>query len=129
MSWREILSLKGTNLWHIANSVGWNILWTSASLLITSYTLERVPEAAAIFQNGLMVSVFLGSLTAGFVLGKLADDGRGMTYGVIGSLGSVALALFIVLPSGGILGLMLAIIAIAGGLNGGLLSLRKSSPK
>ena len=129
MNLKEIFNLQGINLWHIASSVGWNILWTSASLLVTYYTLEKIPEAVTIFQIGLMLVVFLVSLTAGYIFGRLADDGRGMTYGAIGSLGSVALALFIVLPSGGILGLKLAIIAIAGGLNGGLFSLRKSRSK
>jgi hypothetical protein len=128
MKWRDIFNMKGINLWHIANSVGWNILWTGGSLLFTFYFLGNSPDAFLILQIGLMISVFVGSFTAGLVIGRLAADRRGLTYGVIGSLGSVILALFIVLPSGGILGLMLAVIALAGGLNGGTMSLRGHPP-
>ena len=128
MKWRDILNLKGINLWHIANSVGWNILWTGGSLLLTIYLLGKSPGALIFLQLGLMIIFFVGPLTAGLIFGNLASDGRGITYGIIGSLGSVILALFIVLPSGGILGLMLAVIALAGGLNGGLMSLKRQPP-
>jgi hypothetical protein len=64
----------------------------------------------------------------GYIFGKLAGDGRGLTYGVVGSSGSVVLCLILVLPSGGLLGIMLAVISIAGGINGGLLCLRNYRP-
>jgi len=129
MNIKDIFNLKGVNYWHIGNSVGINILWTGLSLAITYYFLEKSPESALLIQLGLMISFFLGPLVAGLLTGRLAADGRGLTYGVIGSLGSVALALFLILPTGGLLGVMLVIIAIAGGLNGGLFSLRKSHQK
>ena len=128
MKWRDIFNLKGINLWHIANSLGWNILWIGGSLLLTFYFLGKSPGALLIIQLGLMTIFFIGPLTAGIIFGRLASDGRGITYGVIGSFGSIILALFIVLPGGGILGLMLAVIALAGGLNGGLMSLKGGSP-
>jgi hypothetical protein len=124
MNWGDIFNFRGINFWHIASSVGLNVLWTGGSLLFTFYFLGRSKDILLILQLGLMISVFMGSLIAGLLFGKLAADGRGLTYGLIGSLGSAALSLFIVLPSGGILGLMLAVIAIAGGVNGGILSLR-----
>ncbi len=129
MIFRNIFNLRGINLWHLANSVGWNILWTGGSLLIIFYLLGKSPDTYLILQLVLMLSVFIGSLIAGFLFGKLAADGRGPTYGVFGSLGSIILSLFIVFPSGGILGIMLAVIAVAGGINGGLLSMRKFPQK
>ena len=129
MNIREIFNLKGTNYWYIGNSVGLNILWTGITLVTSYYFLEKSPETAILIQIGLMMSFFLGPLLAGFLTGLLASDGRGLTYGVIGSLGSAAFALFMILPTGGILGVMLALIALAGGLNGGLFSLRKISKR
>jgi hypothetical protein len=129
MSLKDIFNLRGINFWHIGNSVGWNILWTGASLLLTFYFLEKSPDTAMILQLGLMISIFLGTFLAGLIFGRLAADDRGLTYGLIGSFGSVAICVFLVIPAGGILGLMLAIIALAGGLNGGLFSLRKPTRK
>lgn len=127
MNLSEIFNFRGINLWHIASSAGMNLLWTGGSLFFTFYFLGKSEIAMPIVQLGLMISVFIGSLLAGFIFGRLAADGRGPTYGVIGSLGSVSLSIFLVLPSGGILGLMLAVIALAGGLNGGLISMRGPS--
>lgn len=128
MIFRNIFNFRGINFWHLANSVGWNILWTGASLLIIFFGLGKSQQGFLLLQIGLMVSIFVGPLIAGFLFGHLAADGRGLTYGVVGSLGSVVLSLIFILPSGGFLGLMLAVIAIAGGLNGGLLSLRRHPP-
>jgi len=125
LNWRDIFSFRGVNLWHLASSVGWNILWTGGSLVFSIYFLEKSPDSYLVIQLGLMITIFVVSLAAGLLFGKLGADGRGLTYGVIGSLGSAMLSLFIILPSGGLLGLMLAAIALAGGLNGGLLSMRK----
>jgi hypothetical protein len=124
MNFREIFNFRGINLWHIASSVGLNLLWTGGSLIFTFYFLGKSGDAVLILQLFLMISVFIGPFLAGLIFGQLAADGRGLTYGVIGSLGSVSLAIFLVLPSGGILGLMLAVIALAGGINGGLMSMR-----
>jgi hypothetical protein len=120
-----MFNFRGINFWHLANSVGWNILWTGISLLIIFFVLGKTQQSLLLLQLVLMVSIFVGSLTAGLLFGRLAADGRGLTYGVVGSLGSVLLSLIFILPSGGFLGIMLAVIAIAGGINGGLLSLRR----
>jgi hypothetical protein len=89
---KEIFNLRGTNYWHIANSVGLNILWTGITLATTYYFLEKSPESALLIQLGLMICFFLGPLMAGLLIGRLSSDGRGLTYGIIGSLGSAALA-------------------------------------
>jgi len=65
----------------------------------------------------------------GYFAGKIAADGRGPAYGVYGSLGSVAVFLYVLLSSGGILGIMVAASAVFGGLNGGLFSVRKPKRK
>jgi hypothetical protein len=73
-----------------------------------------------------MIGIFIGTLFIGWIIGKLAGDRRGPTYGIIGSLASAGVVLFLILPTGGIFGFLLALIAIAGGLNGGIFSLRQS---
>lgn len=126
MNLKYIFNLRGINGWHLANTLGWNFLGTSAVLLAIYYLLEKNPTRIVFFQIFLLIGFFLVPLTGGLLFGRLAGDNRGLTYGVVGSLVSVALSLFLVLPSGGILGVMLAIIAVAGGLNGGLLGYKRA---
>jgi hypothetical protein len=121
MNWQQLFNLRGTNLWLIGANVGWNVIWALFSLFIGANILSRAEEAVAIVQVGLMVSAFIGPFLGGWLTGKVASDGRGPTYGVIGSLGSVMLILITLLPAG-ILGLMIAAVALAGGLNGGVFS-------
>jgi len=124
MNWMRLFDLRGTNLWLIAASVGCNVIWTALTLFLGISVLGSGESAVAIVQLALMVSEFLGPLLCGWFIGWMAADGRGLTYGLIGSLGSVALILF-TLFSTGITGLMVAVVALAGGLNGGLLSERR----
>ena len=121
MNWKQLFDLRGTNLWLIAAAVGCNVLWTLLTLFTGVFVLANDESATAIVQLGLMISEFLGPFFSGWFIGWTAADGRGPTYGVIGSLGSVGLILFMLLPTG-IIGLMVAVVALAGGLNGGLLS-------
>lgn len=124
MDFKDLFNLKGINYWHLANAAGLNLLWTGAILVFTLYFLEKAPDTAAILQSGLILGIFIGTLGIGWLVGKMAADQRGPTYGVIGSLASTALIIFLILPSGGILGLLLIFVALAGGLNGGLLSIK-----
>jgi len=121
MSWKQIFDLRGTNLWLIGASIGWNVIWTFVTLLAAYRALGGLENAVPVVQLGLMLSAFVGPFLSGWLTGRLAADGRGPTYGTIGSLGSVVLILIVLLPSG-ILGLLVAVVALAGGLNGGLLS-------
>ena len=124
MNWKQLLDLHGINFWLLASGIGMNMIWTFISLLIAFYSLPRVEDATGTIQLGLMVSLFLGTFLIGWLIGKLADDGRGPTYGLISSLGSLMLILIAVLPAG-IFGLLVAIVVLAGGLNGGLFSQRR----
>jgi len=129
MNLKDIIKLRGINGWHLANTLGWNLLGTSLVLMSTRYFLEKKPTTTVFLQLFLFIGIFLVSLTGGLLFGRLAADNRGLTYGVLGSFASAALSLFLVVPSGGILGAMLAIISVAGGFNGGLLSYKKAKRK
>jgi len=124
MNWRQLFNLRSTNLWLIGVGIGWNVVWTFVTLLIAFRVLSRNESMVPAIQLMLMVSAFLGPFLSGWFTGRLAADGRGPTYGVIGSLVSVVLTLVVLVPSG-ILGLLVAVVALAGGLNGGLLSQRR----
>ncbi len=126
MNFTNFFNPKGCNYWYLVSSFLLNFLWTGTTLAIAYYFLQTPAAAASGFlQLGALISVFIGAFIGGLLFGTVAADGRGPTYGAIGSLGSVSLSLFFFATIGGIVGLMLAIIAIAGGLNGGLFSLRK----
>jgi hypothetical protein len=125
MNWKAFIDLRGLNFWLLASGVILNFIWTFFVLLITLRLLTYDPQGATGVQLGLMVGVFAGAFVAGWGIGKWAGDNRGPTYGLIGGLGSAGPILFVMLPAGGVLGLLAAAMALFGGLNGGLVSLKR----
>jgi len=124
MNWRQLLNLRGINFWWLGSAIGLNGIWTLITLFFAFRLLSIDASAADTVQLGLMISAFLGTFVVGWFTGRMADDGRGPTYGLVGSLGSLALVLFVLVPTG-IVGLLVAGTVVAGGLNGGLLSQRR----
>jgi MFS family permease len=120
--------LRGINFWWLASGVGLNLSWAVVVLLFIFRVLSAGIDTVENMQLVLMVGFFIGPLVIGWLIGRWADDGRGPTYGLIGSIGSLVLILYAVLPSGP-LGLLVALVALAGGLNGGLLSQRRRRPE
>jgi hypothetical protein len=100
------------------------MIWTFVTLMVSYGVLTQTGPAVETLQIGMMVSILVGNFLTGWLIGRMADDNRGPTYGLLSSLGSLVLIFFVVLPTG-ILGLLVAAMAIAGGLNGGILSLRR----
>jgi MFS family permease len=128
MNWKELFNLRGINFWWLASGVGLNLSWAVVVLLFIFRVLSAGIDTVENMQLVLMVGFFIGPLVIGWLIGRWADDGRGPTYGLIGSIGSLVLILYAVLPSGP-LGLLVALVALAGGLNGGLLSQRRRRPE
>jgi len=125
VNWKDLFNLRGLDLWLVGVSFGWSVLWAFVSLLVAFLVLRANPDAAGTAQTGLMLSAFLGSLLSGWLLGRRAADGRGLTYGLITGLITAVLFGIVLIPIGGMLGLLVAAVSLAGGLNGGLLSLRR----
>ncbi len=124
MSFRRLLNLKGIHVWYLASGIALNVFWTLlVGLLISMLFLNQVETDAGMVQVVLIIASFLGPFVIGWIIGKMAGDRRGPTYGVYGSLGSAAILLFTALPTG-LVGVMLVIAAVAGGLNGGLFSVQ-----
>jgi hypothetical protein len=127
MNWKALFNLRGINFWWLASGVGLNLSWAIVVLLFVFRVLSAGIDTVENMQVVLMIGFFLGPLAIGWLVGRWADDGRGPTYGLIGSFGSLPLILYVILPSGP-LGLLVAVVALAGGLNGGLLSQRRRRP-
>jgi hypothetical protein len=128
MNWKALFNLRGTNFWWLASGVGLNLSWAIVVLLFVFRVLSAGIDTVENMQVVLMIGFFLGPLAIGWLVGRWADDGRGPTYGLIGSFGDLPLILYVILPSGP-LGLLVAVVALAGGLNGGLLSQRRRRPE
>jgi hypothetical protein len=125
LNWKSLFKLSGLNFWLLGSGIGLTLIWTFITLMISFNILSQNNEATSIVQVGMMLSILAGNFVVGYMMGRMADDNRGPSYGLISSLGSLILIIFVVIPTG-ILGLMVAAMAIAGGLNGGLFSLRRS---
>jgi hypothetical protein len=89
--------------------------------MIAYYLLDDGDSALMVLQVGLMLSAFIGPFIIGWLCGWLAFDDRGVTYGILGALGSVIIFMIFLLASGGI-AFLLSFAALAGGFNGGTLS-------
>jgi sugar phosphate permease len=100
------------------------LLWALGITVAVSIIFLKQWEAGETFvQLALLLACFIGPFLIGWLSSALAADGRGPTYGLYGSLGSIIVLVFVALPTG-LLGLMLIVASISGGLNGGLFSLR-----
>lgn len=122
---KKILNLKGINYWYLASAIALNLFWTIAiALFLSTLLLKQVQDSTGLMPVILLLATFLGPFMIGWVVGNMAADLRGPTYGVYGSLGG-AVILLAVASSTGSMGFILAIVAIAGGLNGGMVSLRR----
>ena len=124
MGWKSLVNLSGLNYWLIASGIGLNLIFTYLAILLTFAGLNVGPQAVEGTQLILMALIFLSNLLTGWLIGWMADDNRGPTYGLLSSLSSVGLIVTIILPAG-ILGILLAVVALAGGINGGVLSMRR----
>lgn len=122
---KRIMNLKGINFWYLASGIALNLFWTMViAMLFSALFLKQAPGGeGGLMAVLLMLLIFLGPFIIGWIVGNMAADLHGPTYGVYGSLGSAIVLLIAALPTG-FTGIMLIIAAIAGGLNGGLLSLR-----
>ncbi len=125
MNARWLFNLKGINYWYLASAIVLNLFWTlGIGLVLTILVQEQALGDSGNFQLILLIVSFIGPFLIGLLIGRMAADGRGPTYGLYGSFGSVGVLLSVALPSG-IVGLMLIVVAIAGGLNGGMASIRR----
>ena len=68
----------------------------------------------------LMLGIFLGALTIGFLITLVAKDRRGPTYGIYGGMAGLVVIVLMTWKSG-LLAALVGFMAIFGGINGGTL--------
>lgn len=123
MDFNKLLDLKGINFLFLAAAMFLNLFWSFGAASLVAYLAGAQQAPVDLIQAGIVLLTFLGPFLIGWMIGRMSNDGRGPTYGVYGSVGSVLILVFTALPSG-ILGMILIVVALAGGLNGGLMALR-----
>ena len=128
MELRKLLNFKGLNIWITGAAIGLNLfgsvfIWLVAFLILS----QNEDSAPTLFQAGILLAYFMVAFLIGWVAGAMAADGRGPTYGVLGSIGAI-IPLCLILTSGptGLFGIILIFSTLMGGLNGGLLSIRRT---
>lgn len=125
MNWHAIFAPQGLNYWLISSALGWNLMVDYGLVILAFQILKLEDRGVALFQIAVLIGSFLAAALAGWAAGRIAGDGRGPAYGVYGSLGGAFLLLYMLVPSGGVLGLIVALSVVFGGFNGGLLSSRR----
>ena len=123
MNLKGLFNMRDLNYWLLASGIGLSAVWTIITLIVLLQFLVEDLSTIGTVQLILMTSIFIGNFITGWITGKLAADLRGPTYGVVSSLASVVICVFVLIPAGGIFGLLTAVVAVAGGFNGGLLTL------
>jgi uncharacterized membrane protein len=126
---RHLFTLQGLNKWILGLGLAANLLWAFFILSGTFLGLAASSgRLATLLQLGLLLASFGGPFLIGWLLGALAADGRGPSYGLISTLSAILLAAFVLLPVG-IYGVMIVLTLPLGGLNGGMYAERRNIRK
>ena len=123
MNLRRLFDLNDINYWLLVSGFALDAVLTFIILILLLQFLAASGGTLGFIQMGLMVAIFLGNFATAWIVGKMASDLRGPTYGLISSMSSAAIILVVMIPAGGIFGFLAAIVALAGGFNGGIASL------
>lgn len=110
-----------------------NVAWAIAFFSLVDSLMLRYGELMQGVDTTLMLGIFLGSLTIGFVVTQIAKDRRGPTYGIYGGIAGMVVIVLMTWKSG-LLSALVAFMAIFGGINGGTLGemyqkIRRNPPR
>jgi len=115
-----MLNLRGTKYAYLALAMVLNIAWALLFFSLVDTMMLRFGEAMQGVDTTLMLGIFLGSLTIGFLITLLAKDRRGPTYGIYGGIAGLVVIVLMTWKSG-LLSALVGFMAIFGGINGGTL--------
>jgi hypothetical protein len=124
MNWQKTFSLRGINYWLLGSVFGWNLLGNIGLIILSFQVLKLQTSGIQLLQILLMAGSFLVAGLGGYICARISSDGKGPAYGVYGSVSGAVVFLYVLIPSGGILGVIVAGTAVLGGFNGGLLGMR-----
>lgn len=116
----KLLDPRGAKLAFLVLAAVLNIAWVLVFFDLIDSQIMRYGERFTGVDTTLMLGVFIGSLSIGFVLSRLAKDRRGITYGLYGGLAGLIAIAILLRESGVLLGLV-GLVAVLGGYNGGML--------
>lgn len=115
-----MLDPRGTKIAYLGLAMVANIVWAVAFFSLVDSLMLRYGELMQGVDTTLMLGIFLGSLTIGFVVTQIAKDRRGPTYGIYGGIAGMVVIVLMTWKSG-LLSALVAFMAIFGGINGGTL--------
>lgn len=113
--------LRGTKIAYLLLSLVANLAFALAFFSFVDWLLLNYGEAVTGVDTTLMLGLFMGALLVGFLISILAKDGRGLTYGLYGSLPGLILALVRIWNSSILLAVLVGLMSLMGGYNGGML--------
>ena len=133
MKLSRMLDPRGTKIAYLVLAMVANVVWAIAFFSLVDSLMLRYGELMQGVDTTLMLGIFLGSLTIGFVVTQIAKDHRGPTYGIYGGIAGMVVIVLMTWKSG-LLSALVAFMAIFGGINGGTLGemyqkIRRNPPR
>ncbi len=120
MKLSKILDPRGTKIAYLVLAMAGNIAWAVAFFSLVDSLVARYGDLVTGLDTTLMLGIFLGSLTVGFLVAMIAKDKRGLTYGVYGGLAGM-IVIGLMTWKSGLLAALISLMAVFGGFNGGSL--------
>ena len=120
MKLSKILDPRGTKIAYLGLAMAGNIAWALLFFSVVDSLVARYGDLVTGLDTTLMLGVFLGSLTVGFLVSMIAKDKRGLTYGVYGGLAGM-IVIGLMTWKSGLLSALVGLMAVFGGFNGGSL--------
>ena len=97
-----------------------NVAWALSFFSLVDSLVLRYGDRMTGVDTTLMLGIFLGSLTIGYIVAWIAKDRRGLTYGIYGGLAGLIVIVLMTWKSG-LLAVLVGLMAVFGGYNGGSL--------
>ncbi len=120
MKLSRMLDPRGTKYAYLGLSMVLNIAWALLFFSLMDSMMLRYGELMQGVDTTLMLGIFLGALTIGFLITLIAKDRRGPTYGVYGGIAGLVVIVLMTWKSG-LLAPLVGFMAVFGGINGGTL--------
>lgn len=115
-----MLDPRGTKYAYLVLAMVLNIAWALLFFSLMDSMMLRYGELMQGVDTTLMLGIFLGALTIGFLITLVAKDRRGPTYGIYGGIAGLVMVVLMTWKSG-LLAALVGFMAIFGGINGGTL--------
>ena len=120
MKLSRILDPRGTKIAYLGLVMAGNVAWALLFFSLVDSLVARYGDLVTGLDTTLMLGIFLGSVTIGFLLSIIAKDKRGLTYGVYGGLAGM-IVIGLMTWKSGLLSALIGLMAVFGGFNGGSL--------